>query len=105
MARCVEAIRSPKDPKTGYSVDPLGIGKYLEPQWPVSTTLDILETPGFIQPLKKNTNVPKDILSEVSAKEQSLTVSEKTLYSMEKQARQLTCSWSGIRWTHRAIRL
>ena len=70
----------------------------------MSTKLDILDTPGFIQPLKKNSNVPKDILSEVSSKDQSLTVSEKTLWSMEKQARQLTCSWSAIRWTHRAIR-
>jgi hypothetical protein len=104
MTRCVEAIRSPRDPKTGYSVDPLGLGKYLEPQWPVSTKLDILDTPGFIQPLKRNTNIPKDILSEASTKEQSLSVNEKTLWAMEKQARQLACAWSAMRWSHRATR-
>jgi len=103
MTKCVEAIRSPKDPKTGYPVDPLGLGKYLEPQWPVSTKLDILDTPGFIQPLKRNTNVPKDILSEAS-KDQSLTVSEKTLCAMERQARQLACAWSAMRWSHRVTR-
>jgi hypothetical protein len=104
MARCVEAIRSPKDPKTGYSVDPLGLGKYLEPQWPVSTKLDILDTPGFIQPLKRNSNIPKDILSEASNKDQGQTVSERALWSLEKQARQLACAWSAMRWAHRATR-
>ncbi len=43
LNKCIEAIKSPRDPKTGYSGDPLAIGKFLEPQWPVSSKLDVLD--------------------------------------------------------------
>jgi hypothetical protein len=104
LARMQEEVKDPKDPKHGFPLPPLTVGKYVSPPEPFhQKTLEALDLVGFTRPLRENFDFPKDLIRPSVGKEASSVFSEKDLKGQEGELRESIMAWSAIRWTHTTL--
>jgi hypothetical protein len=104
LDRMQEEVKDPKDPKHGFPLPPLTVGKYVSPPEPFhQKTLEALDLVGFARPLRENFDFPKDLIRPTAGKEASVTFTEKDLKGQEGELREAVLAWSAIRWTHTTL--
>jgi hypothetical protein len=104
LDRMQQEVKDPRDPKHGFPLPPLTVGKYVTPPEPFhQKTLEALDLVGFTRPLRENFDFPKDLIRPTAGKEASSTFSEKDLKTQEGELREAVMAWSAIRWTHSTL--